>query len=155
MKGTPFTRAFAGTVVVALVCCLGTSGAQDIPVPKLNPSACQRIQEQVNEVVKVSQSPDFTNEQKVAQLSKSWAQSISAMQDKAKNDDEMTKLVNELGKAMGQVLALALVPSAKADKNVSADAQGAIDDVRKQVKPYVSFMKMLCPDLILPPEVSK
>ncbi len=145
MKGTPLTRAFITTVVVTLGACLGTSWAQDLPLPKLKPSACQKIQEQVNEVVKVSQSSAFTNEQKVAQLSKSWAQSISAMQDKAKNDQEMAKMVNDLSKAMGQVLALALVPSAKGDQQVSGDAKSALDDVRKQVKPYVSFMKVSVP----------
>jgi len=140
---------------IAVFFCFGTSAAQDIPVPKLKASACQKIQEQVNEVVKVSQSSSLTDEQKVAHLSKSWAESVSAMQDKAKNDTEMGKMVSELSKTMGQVLALALVPSAQGSQDASADAQNALKDVKDQVKPYVSFMKLLCPDLILPPEVSK
>jgi hypothetical protein len=154
--GIPLTKAVVALTVISLLSGLGMSMAQEpVPVPKLKASACENIQKQVNEIVELSQSTTISDAEKVELLSKSWAQSMAAMQDKAKNDDEMAKLIAELGKAMGQVLALALVPSAEGGKAVSPDAANALNDVKKQIKPYVGFMKMLCPDLILPPEISK
>lgn len=134
---------------------LAAGADEELTPPTLKPSACAKIQEQVNNVAKISQSTAISDQDKISMLSKSWAESIASMQDKAKNDDEMAKMVGDLSKAMGQVLALALVPGADPTKDVSPEAKAAFGDVKKQIKPYVAFMKMLCPNLILPPEVSK
>lgn len=155
MKRILLSMALMALTVLFLGSGLGARAADTIAPPTLKPSACQKIQQQVDDVVKISESQSISNEEKVAMLSKSWAESIAAMQDKAKNDDEMAKMVGDLSKAMQQVLALALVPGAQGDKDVSAGAAAALGDVKQQIKPYVAFMKMLCPNLILPPQVAK
>ena len=155
MKAIRLNKALVVITVIALGFGFDTSMAQNVAQLELKPSACNKIQEEVDEVIRISQSTSISNEAKVALLSKSWAQSLAAMQDTATNDDNASNMVNELSKAMGQVLALALLPAAKGDKHVSADAELAFNDIRKHVKPYVAFMKMLCPDLTLPPEVAK
>lgn len=129
--------------------------AQEVPVPKLERSVCKNIQTQVDELVAVSTDTSLSDEQKVDRLSKSWVQSLSGMQERAKNDDEMSKMVAQLGQSVAKVLALAMTPGASGSKPVSGDAKMALKDLTDQVKPYFSFMKLLCPELVVPPVMTQ
>jgi hypothetical protein len=128
---------------------------QDVVKPKLDPSICKQVQTQIDDLVSISQSQAMSREEKIDALSKSWAKSLSTMQDNAKRDDEMAKMVKELSESVGKVLGLALnSPGAKQDQ-VSPDAHQAMDNLNEQIKPYLSFMKILCPDLIMPKVMAK
>jgi hypothetical protein len=140
-------------VVVALVLCGLTMGpclAQEVVKPTVDPSVCRRMQAQIDEMVSVSRDQSLTQDQKVAALTKSWAQSLSTMRDNSVKDDEMAKMVKELNDSVSKVLALALATSPAGQQGVSPQANLAMKDLTEHIKPYMSFMKMLCPDLVLP-----
>lgn len=130
-------------------------GMPQMPVQALDSAVCKAIQNQVDEIVAISESPSMSDMEKIDTLQKSWAQSLANMQDKAQNDQEMGKIVQELARSVGMVMTMALSGYKGMNSPVPADATKALNDLKGQIKPYVSFMKLLCPDLIMPPSVAK
>jgi hypothetical protein len=132
-----------------------TGQAQDLVQPKLDASVCRQVQKQVDDLVAISESASMSREEKIAALSQSWAQSIATMRNDAKKDEETAQMVKGLSDSVAKILALGLASSQQGQKDVSSDTKQALNDVNEQIKPYMSFMKILCPKLVLPPVMQK
>ncbi|MBI5249514.1 MAG: hypothetical protein HY912_08470 [Desulfomonile tiedjei] len=115
---------------------------------------CEEIQKQINQLLEISKSTSLTEEEKIAQLSKSWTDSLAAMTQFAGKDNDNEKLVTGLITPITAMLASALKSSSR-DGAVSQDAKRDLDKVGELVKPYVSIMKMICPSLELPATVPR
>lgn len=115
---------------------------------------CDNLQQQIDQLVAVSKATDLTDEQKIAKLSKSWTDSLAAMNQFSGKDDETTKLVTEMAGPLIRIVESALKTSA-ADGSVSAETKRDFDKIGQLIKPYVAVMKMICPTLALPENVPK
>ncbi len=115
---------------------------------------CENLQLQIDQLVAVSKATDLTDEQKIAKLAKSWADSLAAMNQFSGKDDENSKLVAEMAGPLIKIVESALKTSA-ADGSVSAETKRDFDKIGQLIKPYVAVMKMICPTLALPENVPK
>lgn len=115
---------------------------------------CESIQKQINQLQEISKSTSLTDEEKMSQLAKSWADSLAAMKQFSENDNDNAKLVSELVTPVAAMLASAL-KTASSDGTVSPDTKQSLDKIGELIRPYVGIMKMICPNLALPESVPK
>jgi len=113
---------------------------------------CENIQKQIDQLVELSKSTTLTEEEKVTQLSKSWTESVDAMNRFSGQDNENAKLVHELLTPIVTLMASALRSSPR-DGSVSPDTKRDLEKVGELVKPYMGIMKMICPGISLPDNV--
>jgi hypothetical protein len=113
---------------------------------------CENIQKQINQLLEMSKSTSLTEEEKIAQLSKSWTDSLAAMTEYAGKDNENSKLVMELITPITAMMASALKSSSR-DGKVLPEAKRDLDKVGELIRPYIGVMKMICPSLTLPESV--
>jgi hypothetical protein len=115
---------------------------------------CENLQLQIDQLVAVSKAAGLTDEQKMAKLAKSWTDSLAAMNQLSGKDDETTKLVTEMASPLIRIVESALKTTA-ADGSVSTETKRDFDKLGQLIRPYVSVMKMICPNLALPENVPK
>ncbi|MBI5570634.1 MAG: hypothetical protein HY914_11880 [Desulfomonile tiedjei] len=146
-----------GVISMALAAgllCLPCS-AQEINVSQLPSDACQQLQSKINEMLAISDSTSLTDAAKVAELRKAWAETWKSMQETGKDDSEINDMVKEFSQTLNRLIAMAVASASSGNQEVSEDAKRALVDLKKQIKPYMSFMKMLCPRLVVPEVLTK
>lgn len=129
--------------------------AQEVTVPRLDTSVCDKVQSQVNEIVAISESSSMTDAEKVRALSQAWKQSWNTMFERSQNDPEMAKMVKELGNTIRRVIEQGMNSPGSGNREVSDQTKQSLAALRNQIRPYLSIMKMLCPNLVMPPMVER
>jgi hypothetical protein len=149
--GCFFTRLFAISAVLASL----TVSVQLCDAQTAEPGqavVCENIQNQVNQLLAISQSSSLTQEEKIAQLSKSWGESLAAMSQFAGKDGDNSKLVTEMITPITAIIASAF-KSSSTEGNVSPETKQDLDKVGQLIAPYIGIMKKMCPNLVLPSSV--
>ncbi|MDQ7785160.1 MAG: hypothetical protein RDU20_19900 [Desulfomonilaceae bacterium] len=146
-----------GTIVLALLTlsvswdCANGQTAQ----PKIDPMQCEALQSRLDEIVAVSRSTGLSEQEKMAQLSASLSQSLATMIDSTRNDPDAAKIAKEWKDMLMKVMSSADVSGRAQETDVSADAKRGVDLIKKRIQPYIAVMKLMCPDLVVPVEVSR
>ncbi len=125
-----------------------------VPEPKADPRICEGIQNQIDHIVSLSNSPTVSDQEKVAKLKEIWSQSWEEIQKFAQDDPDLTGQLKQLRDLIAVLLFEVADPSGAGRKEVSSQAKLALAQVKDRIKPYMAAMKMMCPQLKLPPAFS-
>ena len=149
------------SVACLLVLCLapvlfpdGTAMAQ-ISGIEGNPAMCTQLQDQIDEIVSISRSDKLNDNEKIKKLMESWVNSLSQIQDASQRDPEVGKIAKDYVESITKLILQAHIISITGDKNVTPDLKNELDLLRARIKPYISILKLQCPDLQLPPVGTK
>jgi hypothetical protein len=144
------------SVAFSLVLCVvpvlfpnGTATAQ-ISGTEGNPAMCTQLQDQIDEIVSISRSDKLSDTEKIKKLVDSWVKSLSQIQDASQRDPEVGKIAKDYVDSITKLLLEAHIISITGDKNVTPDVKNELDLLRERIRPYISTLKLKCPDLQLP-----
>jgi hypothetical protein len=124
------------------------------PEPKVDPRICEAVQSQVDHIVSIANSASASDAEKVAKLKEKWAQSWEEIQKFVEDDPDLAGQLKQLGALVAELLFEADDPSNAGKKDISSQAKAALAQIKDRVKPYTTIMKMMCPQLVLPPAFS-
>ncbi len=111
---------------------------------------CTQLQDQIDEIVSISKSDKLSDNEKIKKLMESWVKSLSQIQDASQRDPEVGKIAKDYVQSITKLLLEAQIISITGDKNVTPDVKNELDLLRERIKPYISILKLQCPDLQLP-----
>jgi hypothetical protein len=140
-------------VVIALGVAAHLSAAQ-APDPKTAQRICEAVQNQIDQIRSIADSTAVSDEEKVAKLKEIWMQSWQEIQNFAQDDPDMSAQLKQLSGLIAALLFEADDPRNAGKKDVSDQAKAALAQIKERIKPYMTVMKMMCPQLVLPPALS-
>lgn len=143
------------TLVVLLIFPSWDAGVAQAPGTKISPEICMGVQKQIDRIVAISESTSLSDDEKIEKLTKSWSESWAAILGSAKQDPQVAAMMKVLGTSMTQLQAQTDAAGRSGEKNVSSTAKAELDKIRQQIKPYMAFMKLMCPNLVTPDVMSK
>lgn len=136
-----------------IVAGMGTTTHAQLGDLKIDPKVCENLQRQMDNMVAISQSP-LSMEQKIEKLKQSWDQSWANVLGEAAEDQLTLQLMKRIGGTVARIMALVHAAQARGQQDASPEMEQSVDEMKKQARPVIGMMMMLCPTLRMPPALS-
>ncbi|HMK37364.1 MAG TPA: hypothetical protein VK463_19980 [Desulfomonilaceae bacterium] len=131
----------------------GRNEALDI-LPGTRPGGemCSELQDKIDNVVNLSRA-GLSDKEKIAKLSALFSQSMAALTKSSEKDSEIDAITKQYKFLFETLLAAAMATSSD-DAKITPDTKDELQKLKIMTANYVALMRLLCPGLKLPENMS-
>lgn len=113
---------------------------------------CSELQDKIDNVVNLSRA-GLSDKEKIAKLSALFSQSMAALTKSSEKDSEIDAITKQYKFLFETLLAAAMATSSD-DAKITPDTKDELQKLKIMTANYVALMRLLCPGLKLPENMS-